>query len=695
MLALVIGLGGCAQSVQGGDTPPKAKSSTVNATSNPVAGVSSGTVSEFKVDENIPDVVKSAAGYCDNSNRTLYEDADAVYFRSDGYGSDYGNQLYACPKNGGAVQKISDDCGCFTVNEGKVYYVTRGKTKGYEYQYYNTLQVYDVKTGRSSTLLKLKNDIYSIACHGGKLYYSYDVRVFEYEWEAYSELFCCNFDGTGIEKILEDAGKFYFDRDKIFFYCSPQADGLGPLSVYDMKSKKINEVQTTDVSSPTGNTRLGQYAFDLEDYASEDESETYGLVAYDTQKNKSYNLMDLARMSSNDLALKATAEHVYLTSMNEEDGSLELYRVAIENGKAGLQKVAAVQQSVSETEEPGEPSDSPWNKPQEPESISQLDKKVPDINSDAKITMIDSSIGDFAEDHGNFYYIDDNTFKGNEVLRKLYRCEGSTRKVVSEDSSCFTAGEGGLYYVEKGLVEGKKHYNTIIKYNAKTGKRTTLLQLKNEILNIACSGDRLYYTYNTCVTGDDAEPRCNLFSCDLGGGDNKKLIEDVNNFAVQGDGLYYTSQKPGKAGPLFMYNLKSGKTGQLGTNIVSHWNQDVKEHQIFYYESDIGWLALDAETGEVRLMPEAWSGVIAGQYLIECGIYASGDDQKTILTAYDIYTGKTYNLTDITEIDELDTAGLYAAGDKVYLSVTGKDKSLGIYRLEIRNGKAGLKEVLG
>lgn len=304
-----------------------------------------------------------------NANRTLYEDADSIYYLSPWYAYvDFvmHNGLYRISKADGSAAILASNVSCLYLSDESLYYATceASATEAV----CNTVCRYDTATGKTKTLFTQSADICLLAVYGDQLYYTANPNPGEGEF--YSDIYRCDFDGRGATTVMASGYSFAFHGGMLYCTlvtegdfvpllatrlgaCDVQEPELTPqnesdnfevnsgalcyygggLSLYDVGSDKTRAV-LNDCSAP-GFAILGQYVLYLSGAQGGD-----ALSAADTATGETYLLAPLSEyLAQGDLALHTGNSGAYL-SANDGAGSFALWRIAIEDGHASITPVA-------------------------------------------------------------------------------------------------------------------------------------------------------------------------------------------------------------------------------------------------------------------------------------------------------------------------------------------------------------------
>ena len=329
----------------------------------PVTGSTIPSTTVFPAEssvDNIPDITMKIDERVANSNYTLYEDDGYIYYLNV---NDTGpNFLFYISKEDGKIRKISEkDCSCFTLYNGLVYYT---ELSGSNTGYWNVIKSFEPKTGIEKLILKLKNNIYSIAVYDNKIYFTYDINNYI---EPSSNLYSVSLDGHEMKKIRGDVYTFCIYK-RIIYYTESSNTDESPLNKCDLEGNKFEQLtDDTDWYFDVSDNRLffnkgfidiyskqteemnydefaplGQYLI-YNNYIgkpSDSEKEDCVFTAYILQTGQQYYLTTLTGIDVyNTTGLHSTVNNVYW-SMAMGDGSFELFRLIIENGRARLVKIA-------------------------------------------------------------------------------------------------------------------------------------------------------------------------------------------------------------------------------------------------------------------------------------------------------------------------------------------------------------------
>jgi nitrite reductase/ring-hydroxylating ferredoxin subunit len=305
-------------------------------------------------DINIPDVFRDPDETMENSNYTLFEDADDIFFL-------WNNGLYIINKNDGNVKTITNDCPFFTVCNKIIYYVGSD---------YCSINKYNLTTGKTTQIVKSGLEIYGVECYNNKLYFARESGIDTAGGEAPVYLYSSNLDGSKIKRLLDDAFYFAFYKNRMFYTESGGADGA-PLHEFDVNShrntlicedavnwyfeasygkvfydNKIYDIikkKNTDckpLSECDTFTMDGQYLLYYE--SSVDQATPVILYAYDVNTMKTYSLSDITDIykTADCVELHTALENVYITAAS--DRQAVIYRIDISGGKASIKKIAQI-----------------------------------------------------------------------------------------------------------------------------------------------------------------------------------------------------------------------------------------------------------------------------------------------------------------------------------------------------------------
>lgn len=292
-----------------------------------------------------------------NSNYTLYEDGNYIYFLNTN--DEIQADLFRIDKKTGNVTKITDkDCSCFTVCKGIVYYTELSKPHA---GHWNVIKSYDPSTNIMKTVKELDYNIYNMAAYGNKLYFSYNPKKTD---EPYSDLYVIGLDGTGMERVAKDVYTFCINKDVVYYTESSHDDlavvdrinfdGSGKKQLveaddwyFDFGDNKLF-YDTGYIDFSTGKSKkMGYNEFALfghcliyDDYSVSGKKETCNFHSYDLssgQRNELTTIKDIDVSSTGNL--HAANDCVYY-SVVKDSGSFDLYRLVIENGEASINMIA-------------------------------------------------------------------------------------------------------------------------------------------------------------------------------------------------------------------------------------------------------------------------------------------------------------------------------------------------------------------
>ena len=153
-----------------------------------------------------------------------------------------------------------------------------------------------------------------------------------------------------------------------------------------------------------------------------------------------------------------------------------------------------------------------------------------------------------------------------------------------------------------------------------------------------------------------------LYSCNLDGTNEKRLLEGPLSFCIYKNIMYYVEGAGNYSGDAFIYDFENEKIKGIG--IVSNYNfamaydrlipQDdfpIDDFKVYNIDSDI--------IGNFPLK-EHYSLGSCGQYVFNC--YFPDEDTMWVY-AYDILTDRNYSLINITDIGSC----TFYAGPEEYL----------------------------
>ena len=198
-------------------TSPVEPSTTATHSPAPTPTKTPEPVPTLTPDEDIPDVMIDTTEKA-NSNDTLYEDDENIYYRE---GKSHGGDLLVINKSSGAVKKLAGDCHGFTFYDGWLYYY---QMEGSPF----TVESYDVETDAGNTIVSLAYPVSQIACYDGRIYFARMSEIILDSGEAYDNLYVTDLNGKRIKKIQEDAYSFCWYNDRMFYteYEGPESGSL-------------------------------------------------------------------------------------------------------------------------------------------------------------------------------------------------------------------------------------------------------------------------------------------------------------------------------------------------------------------------------------------------------------------------------------------------------------------------------------
>lgn len=315
-------------------------------------------------DTDIPDILKSTNETVVNSNYTLYEDGKYIYYLNQ-YVSD--RYLFRIDRQTGNAVRISDkDCGCFTISKGIVYYTEYSGSHD-DWGLYNVIKSYDPLTNKKETVIKVNNWIVSMASYGNKLYSSYypvDPDASEESAGSVSNLYVMDPDSAETNMIKTNVSTFSIYKDVIYYTGDDYPDGA-PLRKCGIDGSDAEElIEVIDGYFDIGGNRLfydsgyidlgsgestdmdydlyapfGQYLIYC-DRTWDGNKNTYYFHSYDPESGKTADLTHIGDIDEQSICgLHSTEDNVYF-SVPIADGSFKLYRLVIENGKAGMEMVS-------------------------------------------------------------------------------------------------------------------------------------------------------------------------------------------------------------------------------------------------------------------------------------------------------------------------------------------------------------------
>lgn len=355
LLAIFVILALTACSNPGASTSPTLTPTATDSAVPETSGVDYST--------EIPDVSMEGVSIAPFSNRSLYEDADSIYFLSpwylDGSGVDH-NGLYRFSKADGSATLIAQDVACMAMSGGSVYFAS-GQMGEYEVVCGSVSQ-YDTATGVTTLLFTHTQNIYGLVVVDGQIYYTAD-QTPDVPDALATSLFTCAADGSAETLIADSAYSFCIDGSS--FYYMPFGEGEGgpimksgldgsnPAQVVAKASLYHFEISGGTLiytkKSLTQRDLFSGNETELPDY---DDFALLGqfivlqgeaLDARDLTTGSSYRLEDLYTYWMYGWTNLHTGDGNAYLSAETDDGSFELYRIDIANGDAVLTLVGQAQ----------------------------------------------------------------------------------------------------------------------------------------------------------------------------------------------------------------------------------------------------------------------------------------------------------------------------------------------------------------
>lgn len=322
-------------------------------------------------DTDIPEVVIIDDEPAINSGYDLYEDGEYIYTTSPWYYETPESviahkDLYRISKTDDSATRIAQDVGCFTLSDGKVYYVT-GEAGVYQ-MLNDTVYSYDTATEKTLRIFHGKDHLYSIAVYEGRIYFTADPHP-ELEYEFYSDLFSRNLDGSDRELVVEEPSSFCIYCGSIYYMSGGYGDGTpffqcalngsdtheivewasgawrfeicsGKLlfSCFTDESSNVTAliVQSLKTGAQTVYPGYTDFAL-LGQYVVTPDEDT--LDAIDIRTGQTYHLAATEDIPSGYLY---SGDGCVYISEEGENGSFALYRLTIENGCTNITFVAQV-----------------------------------------------------------------------------------------------------------------------------------------------------------------------------------------------------------------------------------------------------------------------------------------------------------------------------------------------------------------
>lgn len=314
----------------------------------------------ISIDKNIPDITVDSAEKA-NSDYTLYEDADNIYYIWSG------NGLYSINKSNGKATIIAGDCWCFTAYKGQLYFVDNT----------DELKQYNGTIDSIKPIVTMNKKIISLVCAGNSIYFTCSE---DNDSEEYNNiLFLSDLNVSNQVKLHDNVDTFCLYNNRVFSITMGELGCIQEFisdntvnrqqllnrSVYrnfDISLEKIICAEFKDdvfncsnnliYDINTGNTKdlsiayaeyavIGQYMI----YISEDETDGQIIIkAYDFLADKEYALLDISDLADqyNNIEILTTRDSIYLCIENYGDHGLEMYEVIIRNGQAGLEHITSI-----------------------------------------------------------------------------------------------------------------------------------------------------------------------------------------------------------------------------------------------------------------------------------------------------------------------------------------------------------------
>lgn len=329
----------------------------------------------FVPDTDIPDIFKSTNEPVANSNYTLYEDRNYIYYLNCNDTTD--RYLFCIDKQTRSVKQItSKDCNCFTINNGIIYYTELSEPNE---GYWNVIKSYNTLTNKKKTIKCLNYSVASMAAYNDTMYFSYFTDNSE---SSVSNLYVMNYDGDSKKRIAKDAYTFCIYKDVIYYTGSSypdyppidkvNLDGSGweqciewaDWNFYASDNKLFYNSGYTDLNNGEFNDMLyngfvpfGKYLI-YDNYTSTGNKDTCSFYLYDFENGNTKQLTQIEDIDeySTD-TLHSTNENIYFSTAND-DGSFKLYRLVIEKGKASMELVASYNTSPTTSPSPTDTAES-------------------------------------------------------------------------------------------------------------------------------------------------------------------------------------------------------------------------------------------------------------------------------------------------------------------------------------------------
>lgn len=245
---------------------------------------------------------------------------------------------------------------------------------------------------------------------------------------------------------------------------------------------------------------------------------------------------------------------------------------------------------------------------------------------------------------------------------------------------CFAVYDGNIYFGTGNEIKAQ---------DMETGVRWTVAELRNNILGIACSSDKIYFTREADW---DTHETCDVLCViDKQTEQVQKCLENVHTFCVYDDRVFFVSM--GELGYIREY-LYDGplRWKELHEEAVD-FPFDIFLNKVYCYEYKdsvfdcSGIVQCDINTEKTNKFTfNRYYNAIYGLYMI----YDSWDEDtgETLLIADDIVAGNQYILLNITNmVNENDDIGIHTVKDTIYLCID-RGEALDMYSVSILDGKA-------
>ena len=283
-----------------------------------------------------------------------------------------------------------------------------------------------------------------------------------------------------------------------------------------------------------------------------------------------------------------------------------------------------------------------------------------------------NNVGFFAYDSNRLYFMAE--YDDDDSGKKLYSTDykGINKQLISDNSKItrIRVVDGKLYYYESGSDE----YNIGVMDKDGSNERT-IVSCESSVSKFAVQGDRLYYQ-------TDGE----LYSCNLDGEDEKKLLDDISSFVLGKNAVYYV-----KDDVVSVFDLKKEQSRELckGEGAV---NLALNKSSL-YFKDGKGLACVDVKgDGSVtRLIDDSRMGnyVFWGDHIYYVSMFETeeieelaellGDSKSEILSfkLLLIGTGEIYKANlDGSDVHKLDEEGfasaftLYTCPESIYYKVS-------------------------